>query len=215
MSAPYYEDDLVTLYYGDCLEVEEWQKAHVLITDPPYGMNADLGRHFTRGMMKADRDTGERDAALAAWGDIKPAAVFGHWRRPRPHGARHLLVWDKVHMALGDEKAPWAVTHEEIYILGNGWTPGRRQTVLRFPNLLGERRPDHPTPKPIGLMEYLIAAAPSGTIADPFAGSGRTLIAAKCQGRRAIGVEYEERYCELAASRLSQDTLFGASEVSA
>lgn len=205
---PYYVDEFVTLYHGDCLAEDFWANSHVLITDPPYGMNADLGRHFTRGMMAADHDTQARDRALGIWGSVKPAAVFGHWRRPRPMGVRHLLVWDKVHMALGDEKAPFSTTHEEIYILGNGWEPGRRPTVIRYPNLLGGRRPEHPTPKPVGLLEQLVQAAPPGVIADPFAGSGSTLLAARAQDRHAIGVEIEERYCELIATRLAQGDLF-------
>lgn len=203
----YYQDEFVTLYHGDCLEQTAWLDADVLVTDPPYGMNAALTRTALDVPIAGDHNTDVRDRALVLWGD-RAGIVFGHWKKPRPKNVRYLGIWDKVHMALGASSAPFATNHEEFYILGDGeWSPGRRPTVLRVPNLLGSSRPNHPTPKPVELMERLVGLCPPGTIADPFAGSGATLLAAVNLGRKVIGVEYEERYCELIAKRLSSQTM--------
>lgn len=212
---PYYEDDLVTLYHGDCLEITEWLAADVLVTDPPYGVAWRAGglsdRRATRASavqsIASDEDTIVRDSALHAWGS-KPAIVFGSWRKPRPEPCAHRLIWHKANRQPGVTSAPWFPTDEEIYILGTGFIGKPSATVITTtehrgsqPALIG-----HPTPKPIGLMESLISKT-SGVVADPFAGSGATLVAATNLGRRAIGVELEERYCELIANRLAQQPL--------
>lgn len=114
---------------------------------------------------------------------------------------------------MGDLSAAFGTSHEEIYLLGAWPKRGmRRPSVLRTACAMGNPHGlvammEHPTPKPISLMETLILAAPDGVVADPFAGSGSTLVAAKNLGRRAIGVEVEERYCEVIARRLSQEVM--------
>lgn len=202
---PYYQDDLVTLFHGDCLEVQDWLQADVLITDPPYGMNAPLTRSAIDIPIANDHNTDVRDKVLEIWGTNKSAIIFGHWRKPRPNNITHMAIWDKMNQALGHAASPFATSHEEIYLTGKkpSWVGGREQTVLKFRVPLGDMRPDHPTPKPVGLMEFLIGRT-NGLIADPFAGSGATLIAARNLGRKVIGVELEEKYCELIANRLSQ-----------
>ena len=174
MPEPYYQDELVTLYHGDCLELTDWLTADVLVTDPPYGMS---------------------------------------WAFPVAKKVTHRLIWHKQGRQPGISTAAYFPNDEEIYLLGSGWTGSPTPTVIttmeqrgQQPKLIG-----HPTPKPVGLMEILISKCPPGTLADPFAGSGATLIAARNLGRRVIGVEIEERYCELIASRLSQQAFdFGS-----
>ena len=205
---PYYEDDFVTLYHADCLENPElWTGADVLVTDPPYGMAYSSGRR-EQLRIAGDNSMTARDDALRVWGS-GPALVFGTWKRPRPAGVRQLIVWDKRGGAgfSGDLKMPWADITEEIYVLGTGWVGGRVPAIYSVPTLPAANRPDHPTPKPVPLMEALIAKCPPGSIADPFAGSGATLLAARNADRRVIGIEMEERYCELIAKRLDATPL--------
>lgn len=202
---PYYLDDFVSLWHGNCFHITDWLNTDVLVTDPPYGMNHQSG--WKPRAIAGDHDESARDAALAAWGD-RPALVFGRWSVPRPAGVRARLIWDKGEWpGMGDLGLPWGPSDEEVYVLGTGWVGRREGTVIRGNRPTGDAAADHPTPKPVSLMERLIAKCPPGTIADPFAGSGSTLVAAKALGRKSIGVELDERYCEIAANRLAQDVL--------
>ncbi|MGH3447224.1 MAG: DNA-methyltransferase [Nocardioidaceae bacterium] len=215
MSEPYYTDGKVTLYNGDCREITEWLAADVLVTDPPYGIgyesNVNRDRRNTKlGLpIGGDDNLEARDRTIARWAG-RPALVFGRWDSERPAGTRCRLVWDKGNSpGMGDLSIPWGRSDEEIYVLGTGFTGTRSGSVLRCQMHMSpsRSRPDHPTPKPVQLMESLILKCPPGTVADPFAGSGSTLIAARNLGRRAIGVEIDERYCEMTAKRLAQDVL--------
>jgi site-specific DNA-methyltransferase (adenine-specific) len=210
----YYQDKYVTLYLGDCLEVTEWLSADVLVTDPPYGIAYKSG-----GMSNAinpqimsirnDEALNARDKALDLWGS-KPGLVFGSWRMERPVNTKHRLIWYKKNALPGMRATPWFNADEEIYVIGSGFIGKPEQNVYvtstRQDGAYGEvAQTGHPTPKPVGLMERLIEKT-SGTIADPFAGSGATLLAARNLGRQVIGVELEEKYCELIANRLAQQT---------
>ena len=215
----YYQDDHVTLYHGNCLtEHREWLDADVLVTDPPYGMEFAQGSYAGKNPAWTSRHTGvkiagdetteARDEALAAWGE-RPALMFGTWKRPAPPGVRETLVWDKVvSTGMGALDIPWRPSWEAIYVIGHGFTGRRGHGVLRhsLPTLADERK-WHPTPKPLPLMVDLISKCPPGVIADPFAGSGATVLAARSLGRQVVGVELEERYCEIIAKRLDQGVL--------
>jgi hypothetical protein len=214
---PYFADDSVTLYHGDSREVTEWLAADVLVTDPPYGSQllspgnnnaGGYGRRYvhSRGRVGAtivgDEDTAARDGVLTAWGD-RPALVFASPRMPEPPMAvADRLVWDKKRP--GMNAGPWRYRHECIYV-----TSGFVRTDDAAVSIIAAwpDQKDHIHAKPLALMLRLVAAAPPGVIADPFAGSGSTLVAAKSLGRTSIGVEVEERYCELIANRLAQGAL--------
>ena len=211
----YYEDDYVRLFHGDCLEITEWLAADVLVSDVPYGMAFRSGRGgaFGASVIAKDEDTSVRDTALALWTG-KPALIFGRWSIGRPAGTKMVLTWDKgEHVGMGDLSLPWKPNTEEIYVLGSGFVGHRGGSVIRCNAIAGtvgqaaKGTRFHPTEKPVALMESLIAKCPPGVIADPFAGSGSTLVAAKALGRKAIGVELEEKYAEIAARRLAQDVL--------
>lgn len=211
----YYQDEDVTLHHGDCLEVTAWLDADVLVTDPPYGMAYESNMHRDRRNVKVGRSvsgdatTEARDSSLSMWGN-RPALVFGTWRVERPANVKQVLIWHKVNaIGMGNLSLPWGPNHEDIYVMGDGFVGKRGSSVLPVPlQMSGDaERPDHPTPKPVGLLESLIAKCPEGIIADPFAGSGSTLVAARNLGRKAIGVEIEERYCEVIAKRLAQGVL--------
>jgi site-specific DNA-methyltransferase (adenine-specific) len=214
MTGPYYADGTVELWHGDARECLDWLSADVLVTDPPYGISwRQEGlhrlrdrRHASTPSIAGDDSPELRDEVLHLWGTDRPAVIFGTWRIPRPPAVTHRLIWHKAGRQPGVAPGAWFPTDEEIYLIGRGWQGRPTGTVITTterrhlqPKLTG-----HPTPKPVELMSRLIEKAPAGEIADPFAGSGATLLAARNLGRRAIGVEIDEAYCEIIARRLQQ-----------
>lgn len=209
---PYYEDDLVTLHLGDFRDYEsEWASCDVLLTDPPYGVDYNSGamREALPTSILGDKDTLERDTALATWGAEKPALVFGSWKVAKPALTKALLIWDtKGALGMGDLRIPWKPAHQEIYVLGNGpWRGTRSTDVLVCPPLQATAKNGrlHIHQKPVPLLIEL-AEATTGSIADPFAGSGSTAVAARQLGRRCVTVERDEATAEIAAKRLQRET---------
>jgi DNA modification methylase len=206
---PYYEDESVVLFHGDCREVTAWLEADVLVTDPPYGISYKSGsrRDTLAASIAGDEDTSLRDWALATWG--RSALVFGTWRIPRPAGTHTRLIWDtKGALGMGNLAVPWKPSDQEVYVIGYDFAGRRGSNVLRHAPVQSTARNGrtHPHEKPLSLMTELIAKT-KGVVADPFAGAGSTLVAAKMLGRPSIGVEFEERYCEVTAKRLAQEAL--------
>lgn len=208
MSTPFYQDDFVTLYHGDCRKVTDWLQADVLVFDPPYGVDYQSGsrRDKLAASILNDKDTTVRDSVLSMWGD-RPALTFGSWKIARPAETKARLIWDtKGALGMGDLSIPWKPSDQEIYVTGKGkWRGNRDSNVLSFAPVqsMAKNGRMHPHEKPVRLMAELIAKT-VGVVADPTAGVGSTLVAAKLLGRRAVGVELDEEYCEYAATRLSQ-----------
>jgi site-specific DNA-methyltransferase (adenine-specific) len=199
---PYYQDDLVTIYHGDCRDVGVDLDGAALVTDPPYG----LGGIMQGGEVKWPLWEGRSQAGLP-WDQSAPdfiaelassrhqAIVWGGNYFPLPP-ARGWLVWDKI-------VREFSSGHCEL-----AWT-NLDQPIRRFYYAHGQLASEgkyHPTQKPLPLMRWCVAMT-EGSVLDPFMGSGSTLVAAKDLGRKAIGIEIEERYCEIAARRCAQEVL--------
>jgi len=199
---PYYQDGHGVLYHGNCLEIMKDipdKSVDLVLTDPPYGINkAEWDKQYPQGF--------ERECLRIA---ITTAIMCGQWAIP------------KCIEVLGDEYlaiiACWNKNGMTFSPLGFGnWIPcivaGKRpksgQDHLSF--TVNDDKPDHPSPKPFDCMTRLInrLSEQTDTILDPFAGSGTTLRAAKDLGRKYIGIEISEKYCEIIAKRMGQEVLF-------
>lgn len=206
---PYYSDDFVTIYHGDCRGVLPLE-ADVLVTDPPFGIAYNTGQAVLgAASIQGDADTSLRDWVVSLW-EGRPAIIFGSWKRPIPIGTRQILIWDtKGALGMGALDLPWKPSHQQIYVLGRGFTGHRGTDVLSVAPVQGTVTNGrvHPNEKPVQLLRQLLGKCPPGTVLDPFMGSGTTLRAAKDLGRKAIGIEIEEKYCEIAARRMCQEVL--------
>lgn len=200
------------------------------------GARRDAERQVRGAMLRSiedsDADWFSHDA-MTAWGfswfirsvftDLRPKLTAGahvysfiDWRQtPNLYGmleasgyrVNQCLVWAKPHYGMG---AYWRNQHENIVFASNGQPAQMLNrgmgSVLTAAAVQSESRV-HPTEKPVDLLVRVMSAVPGDLVLDPFMGSGTTLRAAKDIGRKCIGVEIEERYCEAAAKRLSQEVL--------
>jgi site-specific DNA-methyltransferase (adenine-specific) len=224
VTTPYYQDELVTLFHGDCREITEWLGADVLVCDPPYGrawrqsqlknLKRRVHQDNRHAGIQGDTTTGLRDAILDMWG-LRPAVLLGDLMLVPPTGTKQVGVFRKPPDA-GVRGATAGVRRdvEAVYLVGP-WPSGlggRSSVFVTNSPVQGSEhgvsaRYGHPHAKPVDLMSELIGLA-EGSVADPTCGAGSTLVAAKALGRPCIGVELEEKYCERAAARLSTPDLF-------
>ena len=205
---PYYEHAGITIYHGDCRDVlpriapDESASFDLLLTDPPYGIG--FAGQPTKWQRRAghkpeawDNGTVE-DAVALARSLCRWQIIFGGNYYDLPP-TRCLLAWSKP-------DAPPSMGNVEY-----AWT-NLQQNSRHLAVSIGatnQERVGHPTQKPEAVMRWALLQAPQDvrTVLDPFMGSGTTLVAAKRLGRQAIGIEREERYCEIAAKRLAQEVL--------
>jgi DNA modification methylase len=209
LPTPYYQDDAVTIYHGDCREIlPTLGRFDLLLTDPPYGLNEKL-RGGKSGMMGGCfnemvdmgwdvRPDSQTILALIAKADnyvIWGANYFCESIKPN----QCFLVWDKMNGTNQMADCEMAMTTFR----------GGARMFSRHHFSRGCRGKSHPTQKPLPVIQWCLSFAPDAeTILDPFAGSGTTGVAAKLEGRKATLIEIEESYCEIAANRISQGVLF-------
>jgi site-specific DNA-methyltransferase (adenine-specific) len=224
---PYYDQDGIVIYHGDCREVLPTLDVSVdaVITDPPFFMPAT---HY-QSRVDWQRSWSDTSVLAAFWSAVLDACLprlrrTGHFltfcnadsypvfypEMYRRFDYLKSLVWDKGHVGLG---RIWRNQHE--LIIAARWNDSvfnedgkLRSDVLTFTATPSADR-THPVEKPTSLLTHLLipTVAANGCVLDPFMGSGTTLEAAKKAGRCAVGIEGEERYCEIAAQRLSQGVL--------
>ncbi len=209
MIPTYYQDDYCTIYHGDCREIlPTLPKVDLVLTDPPYGMQFQSNYRIVKHAKIANDTSLPLDLIWLAISKAQRAAyVFCRWDNlPQMPHPKSVVAWVKNNWSMGD------LEHEH----GRQWEAccfyamPDHEFIKRIPDVIVCDRTGnnlHPTEKPIELLSKIISANVGDTILDPFMGSGTTLRAAKDLRRRAIGIEIEERYCEIAARRLQQEVL--------
>ena len=211
MLSPYYQDEAVTIYHGDCREiVPELGRFDLLLTDPPYGIGLDCKKEASGGIGRQPFEAINGDSEQfdpSAWLEYPDVILFGcnHYCNAIPPMVGQWYFWDKTLQNNGCRIAEgefmWHKRGTKPRAFRHLWSGAYRASESGLRSL-------HPTQKPVELMTWCISLAGDvQTILDPFAGSGTTGRAAKDLGRKAVLIEIEERYCEIAARRMGQEVL--------
>ena len=234
---PYYQDDAVTIYHGDCREIATALAFDLLVSDPPYGLSNDhgtskgpVGSRKVGGFFANDSRAEGNEAAqfcvdlgravctsFYLWlshrqiANVIPSIESNGWET-------RFLVWSKSCPPPPPPGAGWpsgAALCLYAYTKGRVWSPSAsenpRSNVIEADAYRhgNSEKNGHPTQMPIACVWEPIRCSsyPGQIILDPYMGSGTTLRAAKELGRKAIGIELEEKYCEIAAKRMAQEVL--------
>jgi DNA modification methylase len=217
LPVPYYDRDGITIYLGDCRQIMPLLGSFdLLMADPPYGIGVDKAMHKRGGKLAGhgNRRVAARHYEASDW-DNEPVEewvmhlarsicekqiIFGgnYYDLPPCKGP---LMWDKQNDGnnFADGEMAWNNLGIPLRIKRHLWNGMARK---------GLEPRHHPTQKPLEVIQWAIQLAGDvETILDPWAGSGTTGHAAKNLGKRAVLIEREERYCEIAVARLAQDVL--------
>lgn len=227
---PYYEDPGITIYNADCRDIlPHLEPVDLVLTDPPYGIDFHSARPSEERKKDKIKGDGFKDyinmldwflpatktilndggcCCCCGGGGGTPSLAHLWIKAGNFLDVENICIWDKGYVGLGWRyRFQW----EAVLVATKGhrkvWNGGEnRSNVLRFQKIIPQNG-DHPTPKPVDLMSQLITdnSNKDSSILDPFMGSGTTLRAAKDLGRKAIGIEIEEKYCEIAVKRLQQE----------
>ena len=209
MVKPIYNESGITIYCGDCRDVlPHLEPVDLVLTDPPYGMNFRSNhRYIKHENIFGDNELPIDIIKVLVKTPLNASYIFCRWdnlsQMPPP---KSVLAWVKQNWSMGD------LEHEH----GRQWEaicfyqlPGHK-FLKRIPDVIHNDRTGnnlHPTEKPLDLLMRLIDCNEGQTILDPFMGSDTTLVAAKSLGRKAIGIEIEKSYCDVAVKRLQQEYL--------
>lgn len=225
---PYYQDELTTLYHGDCLEVMPAlsTRCGALITDPPFAFTGGIsnGRsseisdqffvHWWRSVCECVTALCGEDGCGFIWCDWKTAHAIAAGFTPRKQTYDY---WRLAQMLFHYREMPGQGQpfRSSVDMIGYVRGPKHKDPPIANTthNFISEywyygKHDYHPAEKSPSIAEKLVAwSGGDGVVLDPFAGSGTSLVAAKRSGRKSVGIEIEERFCEAAAERLRQEVL--------
>ena len=223
----YYQDDFCQIFHGDCRDVlPSLSKPNDCITDPPYGVGIHYGEHYDdsrkdywewfRGiveMLTTESRVVVFTHRVAALHHLRGWDWVGPWVKPGAFGSRIgnscvLPHWEPLFMYGIHHMGVHSNYRSDVFEY-NPKKAGNRGRHIGREKWEKTKSRSHPCPKPVALYDDLIRtfSQDGALIVDPFMGSGTTLEATKALRRKAIGIEIEEKYCEIAARRCSQEVL--------
>lgn len=217
MAQPYYQDAHISIYHGDCRDVLPALTADAVVTDPPFKLSQSYAANVDADNLDAVASVIDVARLLLSIVDAGTTAAVFYDNRIMPFaldafrrsGWQYLRMltlyrrWGNAHQLHG-----WMSTSDPVLVFAApGRPPSYHGSWAHDVYVRSKPEPNgvvHPAQKPVDFVSQIVGrlCPPHGTVLDPYMGSGTTLLAARSLGRKAIGVDAEERYCEMAARRI-------------